>query len=308
VKPAARRQAVDYLQQVHHASGARACGLIQLAVSSYYYQPHSTRDDAPLRAALRRHAHTRRRWGYRRLLVLVRREGFTDNHKRVQRLYRAEGLQVRRRQRRKQRLPRGGSRPETPTQPNQRWSLDFVHDRLINGRALRLLTVVDDHTRECLWIEADTSLPGARVARVLDQLVELRGRPAQVLTDNGPEFAGLTLDRWAHQHQVHQRFIDPGKPSQNGHIESFNGKLRDECLNEHEFRDLGHARELLEAFQHDYNHLRPHSSLDNLTPAEYAARQKIASPLGGSLPTPATPLDHLVPNPQPTLTTHQNSH
>lgn len=307
MKPAARRQAVDHLKQVHRVSGARACGLINLAMSSYHYQP-TPRDDAPLRAALRQHAHTRRRWGYRRLLVLVRRAGFTDNHKRVHRLYREEGLQVRRRTRRKQRLARGSGRPETPTQANQRWSLDFMHDRLINGRTLRLLTVVDNYTRECLWIEADTSLPGARVARVLDQLVELRGCPAQLLTDNGPEFAGLTLDRWAHQHQVHHRFIDPGKPSQNGHNESFNGRLRDECLNEHEFRDLGQARDLLEAFQQDYNHQRPHSALHNLTPAEYAARQKIANPLGGSCLLPTTRLDHSRTNPQPPLTTRQNSH
>ena len=240
--------------------------------------------------------------------MLGRREGFTDNHKRVHRLYREEGLQVRRRARRKQRLARGRGQNETPTQPNQRWSLDFMHDRLINGRTLRLLTVVDNYTRECLWIEADTSLPGARVARVLDQLVELRGCPQQLLTDNGPEFAGLTLDRWAHQHQVHHRFIEPGKPSQNGHNESFNGRLRDECLNEYEFRDLGQARNLLEAFQQDYNHHRPHSSLHNLTPAEYAARQKIANPLGGSCLLPTTRLDHSQTNPQSSLTAHQNSH
>jgi putative transposase len=308
VKPAARRQAVDHLRASYRVSGARACGLINLAMSSYHYQPHSARDDAPLRAALRRHAQTRRRWGYRRLLVLLRRDGFTDNPKRVHRLYRAEGLQVRRRTRRKQRLARGTGQPETPTQPNQRWSLDFMHDRLINGRALRLLTVVDNYTRECLWLEADTSLPGTRVARVLDQLVELRGAPAQLLSDNGPEFAGLVLDRWAHQHQVHHRFIDPGKPSQNGHNESFNGRLRDECLNEHEFRNLDHARDLLEAFQLDYNHQRPHSALDNLTPAEYAAQQKKSRPLGGDSPLPPLLLDQPVPTPHPPLTTRQDSH
>ena len=145
-----------------------------------------------------------------------------------------------------------------------------MHDRLINGRTLRLLTVVDNYTRECLWIEADTSLPGARVARVLDQLVELRGCPKQLLTDNGPEFAGLTLDRWAHQHQVHHRFIDPGKPSQNGHNESFNGRLRDECLNTHLFFSVADAREKLELWREDYNHHRPHSSLAQLPPAAFA--------------------------------------
>jgi putative transposase len=270
---------VDYLCETYTVSGARACGLLHLAVSSYYYQSHGRRDEQPVRAALRRHAAVRRRWGYRRLLVLLRREGIGDNHKRVYRLYRAEGLQVRQRRRRKQRLVRGVEVATAPQRANQRWSLDFVHDRLVNGRALRLLTVHDDYTRECLWIEVDTSLSGPRVTRVLDYLTELRGQPESLLTDNGPEFAGLALERWAHDRQVHHRFITPGKPSQNGYIESFNGKLRDECLNEHEFVTVVHARNLLEAFREDYNHARPHSSLGDLTPAEYAA--KIApAPMG----------------------------
>ena len=211
----------------------------------------------PVRAALRRHAAVRRRWGYRRLLVLLRREGIMDNHKRVHRLYRAEGLQVRSRRRRKQKLVRGTERPVAPLKPNERWSLDFVHDRLANGRSLRLLTVHDDYTRECLWIEADTSLSGPRVTRVLDYVAELRGRPASLITDNGPEFAGLALERWSHDRQVTHRFITSGKPSQNGYIESFNGKLRDECLNEHEFINLQHARDLIETFREDYNQYRP---------------------------------------------------
>ena len=224
----------------------------------------------------------RRRWGYRRLLVLLRRDGVADNHKRIYRLYRSEGLQVRQRRRRKQRVVRGTERPTAPAQPNERWSLDFVHDRLANGRALRLLTVHDDYTRECLWIEADTSLSGPRVARVLDYVAELRGKPTSLITDNGPEFAGLALERWAHDRQVQHRFITPGKPSQNGFIESFNGKLRDECLNENEFINLQHARELIETFREDYNHCRPHSSLGDLTPAAFAG-QKIAGPHGGPL-------------------------
>ena len=272
---------MDYLQETYPVSGARACGLLHLAVSSYYYQSHGLRDEQPVRTALRRHAAVRRRWGYRRLLVLLRREGIRDNHKRVHRLYRAEGLQVRSRRRRKQKLVRGTERPVAPLRPNERWSLDFVHDRLANGRALRLLTVHDDYTRECLWIEADTSLSGPRVTRVLDCVAELRGRPASLITDNGPEFAGSALERWAHDRQVTHRFITPGKPSQNGYIESFNGKLRDECLNEHEFINLLHARELIEAFREDYNQLRPHSSLDDLTPAEFAARQIAPGPHGG---------------------------
>lgn len=289
---------MDYLQESYPVSGARACGLLHLAVSSYYYQPHRHRDDQPVRLALRRHAAVRRRWGYRRLLVLLRREGIADNHKRVYRLYRAEGLQVRQRRRRKQRLARGRERPPAPARPNERWSLDFVHDRLASGRSLRLLTVHDDYTRECLWIEADTSLSGPRVTRVLDYVTELRGRPASLLTDNGPEFAGLALERWAHDRQVQHRFITPGKPAQNGHIESFNGKLRDECLNEHEFINLHHARELLDAFRDDYNQTRPHSSLGDLTPAEFAA-QAARAPMGAGLDQPNPPLAVVTTNPKP---------
>lgn len=291
---------MDYLQENYPTSGARACGLLHLAVSSYYYQSHGRRDELPVRAALRRHAAVRRRWGYRRLLVLLRREGIMDNHKRVHRLYRAEGLQVRARRRRKQKLVRGTERPIAPVSPNERWSLDFVHDRLASGRSLRLLTVHDDYTRECLWIEADTSLSGPRVARVLDYVAELRGRPASLITDNGPEFAGLALERWAHDRQVTHRFISPGKPAQNGYIESFNGKLRDECLNENEFINLQHARDLIETFREDYNHLRPHSSLGDLTPAEFAA--KIArAPMGAPLdqPNPSLAVEPITRKPTP---------
>ena len=282
-------------------SGARACGLLHLAVSSYYYQSHGRRDEQPVRAALRRHAAVRRRWGYRRLLVLLRRDGITDNHKRVYRIYRTERLQVRQRRRRKQRIQRGAVPASAPQRPNERWSLDFVHDRLVNGRSLRLLTVHDDYSRECLWIEADTSLSGPRVVRVLDFLTELRGRPGSILTDNGPEFAGLPLERWAHDRKVAHRFITPGKPSQNGHIESFNGKLRDECLNENEFINLRHARELLEAFREDYNQNRPHSSLGQLTPTEFAA--KIArAPMGApDLPGLADRALNPKPTPHPVL-------
>ena len=292
---------MDYLKTGYPVSRTRACGLLHLAVSSYYYQSHGWRDEQPVRAALRRHAAVRRRWGYRRLLVLLRREGIGDNHKRVYRLYRAEGLQVRQRRRRKQRLARGVAPAIAPQRPNERWSLDFVHDRLASGRSLRLLTVHDDYTRECLWIEVDTSLSGPRVTRVLDYLTELRGRPASVLTDNGPEFAGLALERWAHERQVHHRFITPGKPSQNGYIESFNGKLRDECLNDHEFATLAHARDLLESFRADYNQNRPHSSLGDLTPAEFAA--KIArAPMGApvDLINPPLAAQTLASKPTPT--------
>jgi len=290
---------VDYLRSTYSVSKTRACGLLDLAVTTYRYQSTNSRPEQPLRAALRRHAQSRRRWGYRRLEILLRREGFEDNIKRIHRLYRAEGLQVRNRRRRKQRLQRGVERPPAAAAANQRWSLDFVHDRMENGRALRMLTVVDEATRECPWIEADTSLSGIRVTRVLDQLVELRGKPASLLTDNGPEFAGTALEQWCHDHDVQHGFIAPGKPSQNAYIESFNGKLRDECLNENLFINLSQARDLIEAFRQDYNEVRPHSSLGGLTPAEYAAR--IArTPHGGSLDQTNPSLASETLNPQPT--------
>jgi len=273
---------VDHLRSHYQVSGARACRLIDLAESTYRYRATHPRDDGPLRAALRGHAQVRRRWGYRRLMVLLEREGMHANHKRVWRIYRSEGLQVRRRRRRKQRLSRGQVRPADPIRANERWSMDFVHDRMINGRALRLLNIVDDYTRECLWIEPATAISGHRVARILDQLLELRGRPACLLTDNGPEFAGLAMDRWTHEHGVEHRFITPGKPTQNAYVESFNGKLRDECLNENEFFDLQHARDILETFRDDYNRVRPHSSLQKMTPVEYATQLAAASPHGGS--------------------------
>lgn len=285
---------MDYIRETYSVTKTRACGLMELAVTTYRYRPAISRPELPLREALRRHAQARRRWGYRRLTILLRREGFGDNHKRIHRVYQSEGLQVKKRARRKQRIDRGSERPAPPAAANQRWSLDFVHDRMENGRSLRMLTVVDDHTRECLWIEADTSLSGTRVARTLDQLVELRGRPEAVLTDNGPEFAGIALERWAHDRQVRHHFIAPGKPTQNAYIESFNGKLRDECLNENLFINLGQARDILESFRQDYNELRPHSSLGDLTPAEYAASAN-------------HPLAVLTANPQPP-TPYQDSH
>lgn len=273
---------MGHLTGTYPVSATRACRLINLARSTCRYDATGTGDDLALRGALREHAQKRRRWGYRRLAYLLRRDGYNDNHKRIYRVYREEGLQVRRRRKRKQRLDRGEIRSMAPRQPNERWSLDFVHDRLASGRSLRLLNVVDDHTRECLWIEADTSLSGERVARVLDTLIELRGRPQAILTDNGPEFAGTAMLKWEDRTRVAHRFIAPGKPSQNGFIESFNGKLRDECLNEHEFLHLNHARTILEDFLQDYNHNRPHSSLGGMTPNEYANNVWRASPPRGA--------------------------
>jgi putative transposase len=241
---------------------------MQLPRSSYYY-PVQPPDDADLRQALRTKAAQRRRFGYRRLWILLRREGWTDNHKRVLRIYQEEGLQVKRRI--KKRTAKGrGVKPLAALRPNQRWSLDFVSDQLADGRRFRVLNIVDDFTRECLAIEVDTSLTGQRVARVLERVCAVRGHPERLVSDNGPEFTGHAVDTWAYHHGVQWQFIEPGKPVQNAYVESFNGKFRDECLNEHWFARLDQARTLIEDWRRDYNEVRPHSSLQNQTPREFA--------------------------------------
>ena len=261
------RRAVAYLRQRYAVSERRACGLAGIGRSSARYRGRP-RDDAALRERLRALAAERPRFGYRRLHILLRREGARVNHKRVYRLYRAEGLAVRRR--RRKRVARARAEMPAATAPNQRWCLDFVSDALAGGRKFRLLPVLDIFTRESLAIEVDTSLPGARVARVLDRLIEERGAaPGEIVMDNGPELTGKALDRWAHERGVRLAFIEPGKPSQNGFSESFNGRLRDECLNEHWFISLADAREIVEAWRLDYNRERPHSSLGYATPEEF---------------------------------------
>lgn len=268
MKPAAKREAVKFAQEHFGMSLRRACGLMQIGPSSFYYRAEP-RCDKQLREALRTAAAKRRRWGYRMLTEVLRRSGFTDNHKRVYRVYREEGLQVQVRKRRKTARWRG-AKPQPATARNQRWSLDFVTDQLADGRKFRSLNIVDDFTRECLAIEVDTSLGGWRVARVLDRLVAERGHPERIVTDNGPEFTGKVMDRWAYEHRVQLEFIQPGKPVQNCYVESFNGTFRDECLNEHWFVSLQEARDLIETWRIDYNFNRPHSSLGGRTPNEYA--------------------------------------
>jgi putative transposase len=268
VKPAERREVVRHVTEAYAVSLRRACGLIQMSMSSYYYEPKPD-SDGPLRAALKALASKRRRWGYRMLTLKLRREGFADNHKRIYRVYRAAGLQVPLRRKRKAALWRG-EKPEPSCHRNDRWSMDFMSDQLADGRRIRTLNIVDDHTRECLAIEVDTSQSGHRVCRVLDRLVAERGHPKRILTDNGPEFTSKAVDRWAYEHCVEWQFIEPGKPVQNAFVESFNGTMRNECLNEHWFLDLEDARELIEAWRIDYNTERPHSSLGGKPPGEFA--------------------------------------
>jgi len=218
---------------------------------------------------LQAHAATRARFGYRRLHIMLEREGLIVNHKRVHRIYRAAGLQVRRR--RRKRLTRAERVPlPVPSQRLERWSMDFTVDTLADGRGFRTLNIVDDFSRECVAIEVDRSLPGLRVARVLDRLQATIGLPQCIVVDNWPEFAGRTLDAWAYTHDVTLRFIRPGKPIENAYVESFNGKFRDECLNEHWFVSLADAKAAIEAWRVDYNGVRPHSSLNGATPDQFA--------------------------------------
>jgi len=219
---------------------------------------------------LRELAGSRVRYGYRRLTVMLRREGWEVNAKRIYRLYTEEGLIVRTQKRRqraqRQRIPSGQA-----ARANQKWSMDFVAQRLADGRWIRVLTVVDQFTRECLLLHADAALSGEKVAAALDIVIAGRGAPQSITVDNGTEFASRAMDLWAYRNSVHLDFIRPGRPVENGYIESFNGRLRDECLNVEVFFTLADARRKLALWHHDYNHHRPHSALADRTPAEFAA-------------------------------------
>jgi putative transposase len=243
--------------------------------------------DIDLRDRLKELSSERRRFGYRRLHILLKREGWAVNWKKLYRIYREEGLTVRKRGGRKRAV--GTRAPMAiPQGPNQRWSLDFVSDSLSCGRRFRILNVIDDPlgtllrnalpgggiSRECLAAVVDTSLSGIRVGRELDRIAEMRGYPCMVVSDNGTELTSNAMLKWQEDRQVDWHYIAPGKPMQNGFVESFNGRMRDECLNEHLFDNLRHARQLIAAWRTDFNHNRPHTSLAGLTPAEYANRSE----------------------------------
>jgi putative transposase len=288
VGPIARREVVGWLQ-TRGTSLRRACRIVGLSTATWRYQRQTSAANRSVLARLQAHAAIRARFGYRRLHILLAREGLVVNHKRVHRIYRAAGLQVRRRHRK--RLTRAERIPlPVPDQRLARWSMDFTVDTLADGRGFRTLNIVDDFTRECVAIEVDRSLPGLRVARVLDRLHATIGLPPAIVVDNGPEFAGRTLDAWAYARGVTLRFIRPGKPVENAYIESFNGKFRDECLNEHWFVSLADAQVTIEAWRIDYNTVRPHSSLDGATPAHFATTTEGARRL-----TPARPDKTLKP-------------
>jgi putative transposase len=254
-------------------SERRACCLIGLDRSVLRYRPRADRN-GELRVRLRELAEQRRRFGYRRLYVLLRREGLLVNKKRVQRLYQEEGLSLRGR-RRKKRLAGLRVVMAAPERPNQRWSMDFMSDALADGRRFRLLNVVDDWTRECLAIEVGRSLTGRNVVTVLEQIASSRGHPESIVSDHGPEFCSRVVDEWAHRRGIRLQFIRPGKPVDNAFIESFNGKCRDECLNEYLFMSIDQARLQTQSWRVDYNRVRPHSALGNLTPEVYAQRNGV---------------------------------
>ena len=250
-------------------SQRRACGLVTMAVSSCRYQ--SRRSDEPLRTRLVELARSKPRFGYRRLHVLLQRSGERVNHKRLHRIYREAGLMIRRKKRKH--CVREGKPLVARTSANQEWALDFLHDGVECGRAIRVLSVVDAYTRECWALEVDTSFASRRVTRVLDAIVTERGQPLAIRCDNGPELTSRHFLAWCVERQIELLHIQPGKPTQNAHVESFHGRLREECLAVSWFQNLFDARRKIAAWQKEYNEERPHSSLGYQTPKEFAAAQ-----------------------------------
>ncbi len=261
---------VGHLISSYRVSVKRACSVCQQSRGGWYQRAKEKPLDTPLKKRMHEIASTRVRYGFWRIYVLIRRDGWQVNHKRIYRLYREEGLNLRSKRPRRRRA--AAHRTERPilTMPNQAWSMDFVADALFDGRKFRALTLVDNFSRECLGIMVDQSLKGDHVVALLNEVVRRRGRPVRIQADNGPEFVSLSLDRWAYENGVTLDFSRPGKPTDNAFIESFNGSLRDECLDTSWFMSLDDARNKIETWRQDYNHFRPHSSLGDIPPALFA--------------------------------------
>jgi putative transposase len=260
------REEVAFVSAEHGLSERTACKLLGVERSSYRYEPRPDRN-AELREELLKLARQKPRYGYRRLHVLLVRRGHEVNVKRVYRLYLEEGLSVRRKKRR--RLVRDRACEPRLVRANQEWAMDFIVDGLATGRMVRILSVMDAYTRECLALEADFSLGSGRVTRVLERLIEERGRPESLRSDNGPEFTSRRMLGWSEDWKVGLVHIQPGRPMQNGHVESFHGRLRDECLNASWFRTLNDVRTTVASWRREYNCERPHSSLGYKTPEEF---------------------------------------
>lgn len=284
VSPPQRRTVVAQAIAVHGVSERRACAAFGFSRSSQRYR--SVRDDDAVRTRLKELAGERRRFGYRRLHILLKREGVEINLKKTYRLYREEGLAVKKRKGRKRAIGTRAPLPR-PDSIGQVWSLDFMSDALTDGRRFRVLGVMDQCSRECLALVADTSLPGARVVRELELLVERHGPPKAIVSDNGTELTSRAVLQWASEQRIEWHYIAPGRPMENGFTESLNGKIRDECLNEHWFETLREAKEIIENWRLDYNTVRPHSALNYETPAAYAAAQGPGSARLAAVAAPA---------------------
>lgn len=280
MKPSPRRSIVDYLKSTYGVAERRACRLVALSRSVYQYRSHRDPQTA-VRQRMCEIAATRVRYGYRKIRVLLQREGYQVSKNRLYRLYREEGLSLRYRPNRKRRAQMSRPARAKATAANQAWSLDFVADQLSNGQRLRALTIVDVYTREAIGVDVGQRLGGPDVVRVLEGLRIRRGTPRMLFCDNGSEFTSQVMDLWAYHHKVEIAFSRPGKPTDNAFVESFNGTLRDECLNAHWFTSLTDAREQIERWRVEYNESRPHRALGEVPPAEYARQLGVHAKLTG---------------------------
>lgn len=269
MKPAARREVVGYLQKTYALSQRRACRLARLSRKAAAYQPVE-RPDQALRQRLKELGEQYPRYGYLFLHAMLKAEDLVVNRKRTYRIYTELGMQVRTRRRKKLVRPRVPM--AVPIRPNERWSMDFVHDQLSDGRRIRVLNIVDDYSRVCIGQLVDTSISGERLSRYLDGLKTERPLPGTLVMDNGPELTSKAMYFWSRRNRVKLHFIQPGKPTQNAFVESFNGRFRDGCLNQHWFKDLADARTIIEEWRHHYNQVRPHSSLGYQPPASFEKR------------------------------------
>jgi transposase InsO family protein len=276
-----RRELVRWMQ-TKGLTERRGLGIVGMSASSLRYEPRPDRNGA-LRARIVALAQRHRRYGVGMIHLKLRQAGERVNYKRVERLYRLENLHIRRRRRKK--IPVADRQPLIrPGRANEVWSMDFVFDRIGTGRMLKLLVITDDATHEAVAIVPEHTIGGDHLTRILDGICSQRGKPVVIRSDNGPEFTGKSMLTWAHRHGIALRLIEPGKPNQNAYVESFNGRLRDECLNEHWFVSLAHARAVIEAWRREYNEERPKRSLGGLTPAQFARQLaiKVVTMPGGS--------------------------
>lgn len=273
VSPKSKRRALEIIRAKFKLSIRQACRVLGLREATYHYHPKRTRDDAALSKQILEVVARKPRWGLPMVTwMLQKRMGVKDNRKRIERIYRELGLQMYKR-RKSRKVTRPKMSLEIPTQPNQLWAMDFVSDSFASGRRFRVLTIKDLFTHEAICLHVDLSITGERVAEALDGLKQIRGLPKAIVCDNGSEYVSKAMDQWAYRNEVELKFIQPGKPTQNGFIESFNGRFRDECLNQHWFENLDQAKEIIQEWRIEYNTERPNGALGKRTPAEFAKDQ-----------------------------------